>query len=325
MSTSRVKPLTRVTRRQMLRRLYARRHDLGAWIAVVGLLVTGCASPSVAKGLSTSATARPLIGVYEPGVPASWSELAKFTSTAGVSLQIVVYYSGWYEKFWSSFANVALHNDATVLVQLDPQGVSLKSISEGMSDRYLKSYAESVKTFGRMVLLSFGHEMNGNWYQWSDGHVSPAVFVAAWRHVVQVFRSVGVSNVRWVWTVASLNEPSASLRPWWPGSSWVNFVGINGYYYAASYTYNSVFGTMLSKIRAFSTAPAFITEVGIGPNPNRIKQIAALYAGATSDHFSGIVWFDVAQHGGLYSQDWRLEDNPAALAAFEKAVHSCCE
>jgi mannan endo-1,4-beta-mannosidase len=298
---------------------------LAAGIAVIGLLVACWATVSVLAGTDLSKAPRPLIGVYEPGAPTSWTPVTNFTTASGVHPKIVVYYSGWYEHFWSSFASEALHSNATVLIQLDPQNVSLNSISAGKSDWYLSSFAKSVKKFRGAVLLSFGHEMNGVWYPWGDGYVSPATFVAAWRHVVQVFRNERVSNVRWVWTVTSRNETAGSLRSWWPGSSWVNFVGVDGYYYTPSDTYNSVFGTMLSKIRVFSRAPVLISEVGIGPNPNRIKQIAALYAGATSDHFSGIIWFDEAQDGGLYSQDWRLEDDPAALAAFEKAVNSCCE
>jgi len=34
----------------------------------------------------------------------------------------------------------------------------------------------------------------------------------------------------------------------------------------------------------------------------------------------GLVWFDQAQHDGLYHQDWRLEDSPARLAAFRNAA-----
>lgn len=296
-----------------------------AWLVVAGLVVAGCGSASADGGPRANSADAPVIGVYEPGVPASSAGLAKFTSVTGVRPGIVVYYSGWYEKFWSSFAGTSFKKGATVLVQIDPSSVSVNSIAAGDSDRYLRSFAESVKRFRHPVLLSFGHEMNGDWYSWGDGHVSPAVFVAAWRHIVQVFRNAGVSNVKWVWTVASLTETAGALRAWWPGSSWVNYVGVDGYYYTASATYSSVFGTMLKKIRTFSLAPVLITEVGVGPNPNRVKQIAALYADATAAHISGVIWFDVAQHHGLYNQDWRLEDDPAALAAFEKAVRSCCK
>ena len=30
----------------------------------------------------------------------------------------------------------------------------------------------------------------------------------------------------------------------------------------------------------------------------------------------GLVWFDMAQHQGIFHQDWRIEDNPEAEAAF---------
>ena len=74
-------------------------------------------------------------------------------------------------------------------MQIDPTGVSLTAIASGHYDAYLRSYASAVKAFGRQVILSFGHEMNGSWYSWGYRHTSPAVFVAAWRHIVTVFRT----------------------------------------------------------------------------------------------------------------------------------------
>ena len=70
-------------------------------------------------------------------------------------------------------------------------GVSLAAIASGRYDAYLRSYAAAVKAFGSQVILSFGHEMNGYWYSWGYRHTSPAAFVAAWRHIVTVFRAVG--------------------------------------------------------------------------------------------------------------------------------------
>jgi nucleotide-binding universal stress UspA family protein len=61
-----------------------------------------------------------------------------------------------------------------VLVQLEPKGVTLASIAAGGSDAYLRSYADAVVAFGHPVILSFGHEMNGNWYPWGYGHASSA-------------------------------------------------------------------------------------------------------------------------------------------------------
>jgi mannan endo-1,4-beta-mannosidase len=285
---------------------------------------------AAAAGCSAGASARPqpLVGVYEQGDPMTWAGVAKFTSATGIKPQVVVYYASWYEKFWPSFASVAQRNGAIVLIQLDPKGTTLSSISEGKSDRHLTAFAELLKAFKQKVLISFGHEMNGDWYPWGKGHESPGVYVAAWRHIVQVFRSVGATNVSWVWTISSLSEAPGPLRPWWPGSAWVNFVGIDGYYYSASDTYNSVFGSTIRQIRKFTEVPVFITEAGVGTNPNRVNQITALYADAAAGHVSGIVWFDVDQADGRYRsryrQDWRLEDDPVALAAFKRAVDACC-
>jgi hypothetical protein len=34
----------------------------------------------------------------------------------------------------------------------------------------------------------------------------------------------------------------------------------------------------------------------------------------------GLVWFDIAQHDGIYHQDWHVEDDPAAATAFRRAA-----
>ena len=135
-----------------------------------------------------------LVGVYEPGVPGSWSNIAEFTTATGVKPGIVVYYSPWNDPFSTSFAQTARAHDAYVLVQLQPNGVTLASIAAGGSDAYLRSYADAVVAFGHPVILSFGHEMNGTWYSWGYGHASPGTFAAAWRHVVRVFRAEGAAT-----------------------------------------------------------------------------------------------------------------------------------
>ena len=59
----------------------------------------------------------------------------------------------------------------------------------------------------------FGHEMNGTWYSWGYEHVPAAVFVAAWRHIVNVFRAVGATNVTWMWTVNIIDSDPAIPDP----------------------------------------------------------------------------------------------------------------
>jgi len=293
-----------------------------AVIAAVLLAAAGCLTPlSSQQPLTPVPTpASPLVGVYEPGTPGSWLQLTKFTAATGVKPGIVVYYSPWKDPFAASFAQTAWDHGAYTLVQLQPNGVTLASIAAGGSDAYLRSYADDVVAFGHPVILSFGHEMNGTWYSWGEGRTSPATFVAAWRHVVRLFRAAGAANVTWLWTVNSITGASSALRQWWPGAAWVNWTGVDGYYFRSTDTFGSVFGSTITDIRAFSGAPLLIAESAVGTTTDRENQIGALFAGVRAERLAGVVWFDAAQHAGLYHQDWRLEDDPRALAAFTTSV-----
>ena len=81
-----------------------------------------------------------------------------------------------------------------------------------------------------------------------------------------------------------------------------------------------MFGLAIADIRTFSGAPLLIAETAVGTTTERESQIDALFAGVRAERLAGVVWFDEAQHAGLYHQDWRLEDDPGALAAFTAAV-----
>jgi hypothetical protein len=312
--------------------------------AALAILLSGCASPLAWKPATTSVlpvptghaeraavpiplpTERPIVsatmltGAYEAGVPASWSGLARFASATGVQPRIALYYSSWHESFRAGFAKTARDHGAYAFVQMQPNGVRLASVAAGGSDGYLRSFAQAVRAFGHPVIVSFGHEMNGGWYSWGVGHESPTDFTSAWRHVVEVFREESATNVTWVWTVNSKNAASSPLAQWWPGAAWVDWVGIDGYYYRSSDTFDTVIGSTLAEIRAFSAAPVLISEVAVGVTANRSEQITALFAGARADKVTGLVWFDQTQHNGVFHQDWRLENDPAALAAFTAAA-----
>ena len=70
------------------------------------------------------------------------------------------------------FAVAAARHHAVPLVQIDPTGIRLRAIAAGRYDAYLRSYAAAVRAYGGRVVLSFGHEMNGNWYSWGYHHAT---------------------------------------------------------------------------------------------------------------------------------------------------------
>lgn len=260
-----------------------------------------------------------LLGVYVPGVPHSVTPVLDFMSQADTRLGVTSYYSGWNEPFQTSFAWALYSQHITPLVQIEPGKVSLAAIADGSQDGYLVSYANQVRRFRHAVILSFAHEMNGAWYSWGYRHTSASVFIAAWRHIVTVFRAEGADNVTWLWTVNSLAVRGATVvnpDAWWPGSQYVTWVGIDGYYYAAKETFSSLFAPIMTDIHAVTSDPILISETGAAPKAGQVTKIANLFAGVRADHMLGLIWFDAKGN-----EDWRI-DTPAAFATFRRAASS---
>jgi mannan endo-1,4-beta-mannosidase len=330
LDTARIAPQVRPDRRRESRRTLTRIVLIAAVvISVAAAALVGRLSNSPIGGKSGDAAApssaaapaksKAFLGVYTPGVPKSYAGIESFTAATGVRPGLVVYYSGWMEPFQAGFAQMAARHHATALVQIDPSGISLAAIASGQYDVYLRSYAAAVKAFGSQVILSFGHEMNGHWYSWAYRHSSPTAFVAAWRHIVTVFRQQGADNVTWLWTVNVIDSKRGILSParWWPGNSYVTWVGIDGYYLKPSWTFASLFGPTIKAVRELTLAPILIAETAAVPATGKPAKIADLFAGVRAYGLLGFVWFDVNKN----HRDWRLID-PAAAAAYRRGAQA---
>jgi mannan endo-1,4-beta-mannosidase len=260
------------------------------------------------------------LGVYEHGSPASYQSIAEFGRVAGRQANLAGYYSGWPEPFKTTFARTALGHGAATLVQLDPTDTPVAAIAAGDYDDYLRSFADAVRDFAHPVVIGFGHEMNATWYTWGYGHVPAKVFVAAWRHVVTLFRQEGANNVTWLWTIQADIPGTGPIASWWPGKQYVTWVGIDGYYYRPVSTFATVFGSTIAQVRSFTNKPVLLSETAAGPAAGQVAKIRDLFDGVSAYRTLGLVWFDIAQHDGIYHQDWRIEDSRSAERAFRVGV-----
>jgi hypothetical protein len=260
------------------------------------------------------------LGVYENGPPRTYQPIADFGRATGKQPNLVGYYSGWGERFAASFAETVGRHGAVTILQMDPTYASVPAIAAGAYDGYLRSYADSVRDFGQSVAIGFGHEMNATWYSWGYGHVPPSTFVAAWRHIVTLFRGQGADNVTWLWTINADLAGTGPIASWWPGAGYVTWVGIDGYYYRPTDTFATVFGQTIAQVRALTRRPVLLSETAVGPRAGQSAKIQDLFHGMATYRTLGLIWFDITQHDGIYHQDWRIEDNPAAEAAFRLGV-----
>lgn len=259
------------------------------------------------------------IGAYAAGVPDSYMPMNLFRTANGVRPNIAPYYSDWGEPFKSRFAVVAAAHHAVLLVQIDPAKVSLAAIATGRYDSYLRAFGEAVGDFGertgRGVIIGFGQQPNCSLYTWGYRHVTPDVWVDAWRHVVTLFRQEGADDVTWLWTVSAMGDRVDDISPdrWWPGASYVTWVGIDGYYYRPSTRFATLFGPTIKAIRGLTRDPILVSETGAQAKAGKPVKIADVFHGVRSYGLLGLVWFDVRR--------WRLNTR-ASSAAFATAARN---
>jgi hypothetical protein len=220
-------------------------------------------------------------------------------------------------------AVTALYHGAVPLLELEPFGLSLSQIAAGRSDRWLTQYARAVRNLHAPVIMSFAPEANGTWYTWAFKHQAATAFVAAWRHVVSVFRSAGATRVKWAW-IMNVNFPgSENIAKLWPGNRYVNILGLDGYFtsHVKSQSFQNLFSPSIVDMRSLSvTDPLLITETAVSPHAGKLAGLKQIIAGVSRYGLAGFIWFDVRQHGGVRYQNWQLEGQPTVLARYVRAV-----
>ena len=272
--------------------------------------------------LNVTLSTRPgsYLGVYERGVRGSFAPVERFARAVGRQPDLVLNYSAWGDPFQVRFAEQARAHDAVPFIQMEPWHTSMTAIASGRSDAYLVSYAHGLAAYRYPVLLGFAHEMNGNWYPWGWTHADPANWIAAWRHVVTLFRRAGARNVTWIWTANQEGPGDAPLRAYWPGAKYVDWVGINGYLYFPQQTFAGNYVSTIVALRRFADRPILVSETAVGQLAGQANKIPGLFSVIRAYRLLGLVWFDEAQHAGPYHQDWRLEGHPVAIRAFRHAL-----
>ena len=111
---------------------------------------------------------------------------------------------------------------------------TLANVAAGDFDTYITAWAQKAKQWGQPFFLRFDWEMNGNWFPWGQNTNSntPAQFVAAWRHVHDIFTQVGATNATWVWCPNTGYD--ANLASLYPGDAYVDWTCLDGYNWGTS-------------------------------------------------------------------------------------------
>ena len=156
-----------------------------------------------------------------------------------------------------------------------------------------------------------------------DGN-TPSDYVAAWRHVHDIFTQVGATNVRWVWSPNIIFPTSTPYASIYPGDGYVDWVALDGY--------NS--GTVGSgpwRNLATLFEPSYVQLAALTAKPMMIAEVASSEIGGNKaawivDAFThdlpqqlprirAVIWFDDDKE-----QSWSVTSSQGALLAYRNVV-----
>jgi mannan endo-1,4-beta-mannosidase len=262
------------------------------------------------------------LGIAVQGVPTSMAGYNSMARTLGMKPGIVTDFITYGSPFDTVGAINIYNVGALPLIQWEPEHTTMATIAAGTTDAYVNSFAQTIHSIGIPVVISFGHEMNGDWYPWGSKATRAADFVAAWRHIHDLFAQQGAKNVIWLWDAnVTYTNPNVKLSTLYPGDRYTDWTGLTGYYNAdvaagGRHTFSTLFQPSLNQIRTFTQKPLLIAETAAVPGTDKSREIDDLFSNvAAHNDIVGFVWFDYNK-SGTFETNWRYDSDPRSANEF---------
>jgi hypothetical protein len=295
-------------------------------------------------------------GGYVDGAPYQSAKLDQFETDAGKKQSIVhwgqpwmSYSNGNYQVFQTTMYEKVRARGGIPLIDwgswslgggaVNQPNFQLADIYNGHHDAYITSWAKSAKAWGHPFFLRFDHEMNGNWFSWSErvNGNKPGEFIKAWRHVHDIFTSVGANNVTWVWCPNLASATTTPLAEMYPGDAYVDWTGMDGYNWGTDkgnkwYAFDQVFGmnpwtkhsTYADILKFAPNKPMMIGETATskdgGDEAAWVKDALLTQLPKYYPAVKALVWFN--WNAGDTNLEWPIESTPALKTAFKEAIGS---
>jgi Glycosyl hydrolase family 26 len=311
---------------------------LAGWLAL-SALITGCARRAGGPGGSAApspqtvprypawslAPARgALFGAWvqpenSSAANSKESAVASFERTIGRKLAVNNFYTAWTARMPFAMAQWDLRHGTIPMISWAPARTDW--IAAGRYDSLIRARARQLKALHGPVMLRWFWEMGTSENQ--RYAISPASYVAAWRRIHAIFAQVGVTNVRWVWCPNISDFVRGNAAAYYPGNSYVNWIGADGYNWApdVSGMHWKSFAQIFEPFYKWGLPtgkPMLIGEYGTDEGAPGAK--AAWFRQADSEiktqfpALRAVVYFN---SGHMNYLNWKVTSSKSALAAFK--------
>jgi hypothetical protein len=261
--------------------------------------------------------------------PVAAEDLAYLESRLGGKLDIVHYFFTWGRNFEEALtSNVA---DRDLMLSLKPNGDLVRRVATGGEDDYLRRFAAAARDWGRPLYLRFGHEMNGEWMEYSAGRTggpSASEFVSAWRRLVQIFREQNAVNVKFVWCPNEKDFPARSgnrMEDYWPGESWVDIAGFDAYNWTDRRpirgdgrfrTFDQIVDAPYRRIAKLTGKPIWLCEFGT-VEPAKGDWFRGMFASRGWPQLQALIYFSERDDRDV-QRDWRIDSSDDSVAGWRQ-------
>ncbi|OGV37138.1 MAG: hypothetical protein A2X48_04825 [Lentisphaerae bacterium GWF2_49_21] len=149
--------------------------------------------------------------------------------------------------------------------------LSADEILAGKHDQYFKNMAGYCKKYAKPMMVSFNHEMNGDWFFYSELYKKEKTdwtaekYIKIWRKIHGIFKDEGVTNVAFVWCPQMTGRPykelnaQNSFKAYYPGDEYVDWIGPS-FYNDVNHMY------MDNLVKTYPSKPIVLAEWGTEPN-----------------------------------------------------------
>lgn len=292
-----------------------------------------------------------LLGAYDNQVDISFQPIIDLEDSLRTTFSLLHVYTAWGSKKEQRFPIEKVRtiaalgsipmitwepwlNDFTggenegIAANQDPNKGGLKRITEGKYDAYLSQWAEDAKNSGVTIFLRLGHEMNDPYrYPWGPQNNKPEDFIAAWKHVVSLFRSAKAENVIWVWAP---HLAYGELNSFYPGSEWVDWISTGTLNYGTVapwsqwWSFEDIFGKHYPELSLYKK-PILIAEFGsLAVGGNRANWYAQALKNLQTNYplvKSLIIFHHGNDNSTTYqSLDWKISSDPIVLDSIRPLI-----